>query len=183
MLPFCTEMCLINYGCFDLFSNLNTVQNLPNFFFQININTLNIIPSIWDIEKSLTIRLKESLQMVVSCCEVLYLILHQRIQRRCDQNDGVTDHQTGQLPGVKTKGKSWNIKDLPKAKTAYTSLLFSTIILIAFPSCSRREIDSKIRRHRTFASISINLSPLVAAMLFSLNLMTFQDLIHEYRKS
>ena len=52
MLPFCSEMCVINYSCFDLFPNLNTVQNLPNFLFnKISLNTLNI-PSIWDAEKS-----------------------------------------------------------------------------------------------------------------------------------
>ena len=43
---------IINYSWFDLFPNLNTVQNLPNFSTKlINLNTLNI-PSIWDTEKS-----------------------------------------------------------------------------------------------------------------------------------
>ena len=152
-----------------IFSLISTLSKTILIFFPINLNTL--IPPIWDTEKVDGSFLLSSLT-----------------------SDPASAHSTAMWPKwwshwppiqlwVKTKGKSWNIKDLPKAKAPYTSLLLSTIILIAIPSCSQREINSKIRRRRTFASISINLSPLAAAMLFSLNLITFQDFIHEYRKS
>ena len=76
-----------------------------------------IIPSISDTEKSNDSPLTNHYRWCLHAVQFNYLIPHQRIQRRYKQNDGVS---------TETKGKSWNIKDLPKpvGKTTKTASFF-----------------------------------------------------------